>query len=116
MPKFVSIDEFLNVSDCPALIFESKVWGATTNPDTGVVETGKMQYRQATVADKEAARQAAKKGKDGAVDNATFGCTLVAMCLIEPKVSLMDVERLKGRNAKEMERLLNAICGETDPK
>lgn len=100
--EFLSLDEFLSSEkERAARVFESKVWCKADGTP------GKLQYRVATVGDREAARQAAKTGDK--FDNATYGAQLIALCLLAPKVPPMEVVRLREKNALEMDRLLDAI-------
>jgi hypothetical protein len=51
----------------------------------------------------------------GTLDEEDFELYLVAQCLVEPKLSDMDVEALRQKSAKEINRLAMAISGAVDP-
>lgn len=99
----ISLEDLLK-PDTQECVFESIAWG------------GNIRYRVATVGDREKARRAAKKGDQ--FDNATYGCKLIALCVIEPKIPEMDVDKLRAKNGKEMDRLITAIVGDSadDPR
>lgn len=107
--KYLSLDEFIRPDDEDQMVFTSEVWkDSEGNP-------GKLKIRAATVGDREKARKAAKKGEQ--FDNAAYGCKLISLCVIEPKIPDMEMERLRRKLGKEMDRLLQAILGESeDPK
>jgi len=109
---YVSLSEWLDKPDNEEFDFESNIWGAKKTPE-GKIIPGNFRCRQATVEDKEQARQMAKKGKDS-FDNATFGCAIIAACVINPRPSSLDIQRMRTKSAKEMERLLTAIVGDFD--
>lgn len=97
-------EQFLALNDRSARDFESKLWGCT------------MKYRLATVADRAAARRRAQTiGKDGKAetDFDRFGAALVTICCLEPKFEPQDVDALMDRSAKEVEKLVNLILGDT---
>lgn len=110
MNEFLSIDEFLGASDLAPKTFESHIW--TRKTQEGEIIPGRLKYRPATVGDREKARQYAKIGDR--FDNASYGIKLISLCLIEPKIPEMDLERLRDRNGREMDRLLTAIIGESE--
>jgi len=111
MSEFLSIEEFLGSSDLNEKVFESLVWNRGKDAE-GKIIPGRIKYRSATVGDREKARQAAKVGEK--FDNAAYGCKLVSLCVIEPKIPEIDVDRLKQKNGKEMDRLLSLIIGDSE--
>jgi len=106
----ISLEDLLK-PDTEEHVFESTAWGKGS-PD-GVA---KMRYRVATVGDREKARRYAKKGEQ--FDNAAYGVKLISLCLIEPKIPEMDLDKLRSKNGKEMDRLITAIVGDSqdDPR
>lgn len=111
--NILTLEEFL-VSDVVEKEFVSEVW--RKKQGDGSTVPGVLRYRVATVADREMARKAAKKGDQ--FDNAAYGVALIGACLISPKVNAMDLEALKQKNGKEMDRLLTAVIGDMqdDPR
>lgn len=103
---FLSVDEWLGASDEAPQVFESNVWKSKDG------KPGKIQYRRALVDDKASARKYSKIGDD--FDNTAYGLKLVQMCVLKPKVSDMDINKMRQKDGKEFERLLSAIIGEAD--
>lgn len=101
--KYLNLEEFLSADvEKAGRDFQSRIWKKADGTP------GALQYRIATVGDREAARQAAK-GEHDQFDNAVYGCHLIALCLLVPKIPPMEVIRLRGKHAEEMDRLLDAI-------
>jgi len=104
--QFISAEEWLGASDeCPQ-VFESKVWRTKDG------KPGRIQYRRALVDDKAAARRYSKKGDE--FDNTNYGLKLVQMCVLQPKVSDMQINDMRKKDSKEFERLLSLIIGESE--
>ena len=113
--KFLSLDEFLATDvEKEKRIFVSDVW--TSKDEHGNPVPGKLEYRMATVGDREYARRQAKHGDK--FDNAKFGCAIISRCMINPQIPAMEADKLQQKSGKEMDRLLSAILGEggEDPR
>ena len=106
MSEFMTVEEWLGASDEAPAVFESKVWKSKDG------KPGKIQYRRALVDDKAAARKASKKGDE--FDNTAYGLKLVQMCVLQPKVSDMQIVDMRKKDAKEFERLLSLVIGESE--
>jgi hypothetical protein len=109
----ISLEDLLK-PDTEEQVFESTAWGKRAAD--GSITPAKLRYRVATVGDREKARRSAKKGES--FDNATYGCKLISLCVIEPKIPEMDLDKLRAKNGKEMDRLITAIVGDSndDPR
>jgi len=104
--QILTLEEFLGSNDQENKVFESQVWKKADGTP------GRMIYRMATVGDRERARRAAKRGKN--FDNATYGVKIIALCMVDPKIPEIEIERMKSKNGQEMDRLLTAVLGETE--
>lgn len=117
MSQYLTLEQFLDTRHEKAgQDFESTFWvprdanGAPLmGPDGKTPLTGKVQVRFATVGDKEAARQEARKADEKKFDNALYGCHLIHLCMLQPQIPALEVIRLREKDAAEMDRLLAFI-------
>lgn len=105
-----TIEQFLSFDDRPIKFFTSKVWGHTDLE--GKFVPWSFKYQEATVEEKERARKAARASGDW--DNIAWTLKLISLCVLDPKINESQIDLLRKKSGKEIERLATALVGESE--